>query len=146
MFVGQTLTSILLHQRQQMLKKLMNKVKLDILVLSIKPISHFLTYQTTLLGFIIVKIAIYCPQGSDTFRQQLTILHVLHILHILHILHYIALSWTILHHLKLSCTILHYLAPSRTILHPLACPVVPIRYSCSQQMSPVIAFDIALVA
>ena len=32
----------------------MNKVKLDNLALSIKPISHFLTYQTTLLGFIIV--------------------------------------------------------------------------------------------
>ena len=45
------------------------------------------------------KIAIYCPQGSGTLRQQLIILHVLHILHILHILNYIALSWTILHYL-----------------------------------------------
>ena len=54
------------------------------------------------------KMALYCPQGSGTLRQQLTILHilhiphVLHILHILHILHYIALSWTILDYLGLS--------------------------------------------
>ena len=41
------------------------------------------------------KIAIYCPQGSGTLRQQLTILH------------YFALSCTILHYLALSCTILH---------------------------------------
>ena len=34
-----------------------------------------------------LKIAIYCPQGSGTLRQQLTILHILHTLHILHILH-----------------------------------------------------------
>ena len=32
------------------------------------------------------KIAIYCPQGSGTLRQQLTILNILHILHILHYL------------------------------------------------------------
>merc|ERR1719195_1741668 len=54
------------------------------------------------------------------------------------VLHGIALSCTILHYLALYCTILPYLALSCTILH--------IRYTCSQQMSPVIAFDIALVA
>merc|ERR1711994_830658 len=54
------------------------------------------------------------------------------------ILHYLALSCTILHYLALSCTILHYLAISCTILH--------LRYTCSQQMRPVIAFDIAVVA
>ena len=36
------------------------------------------------------------------------------------------------------CIVMNYLALSCTILH--------IRYSCSQQMSPVIAFDIAVVA
>ena len=41
-------------------------------------------------------------------------------------------------YLELSCTILNYLELSCTIVH--------IRYTCSQQMSPVIAFDIALVA
>ena len=56
----------------------------------------------------------------------------------------IALSCTVLHCLALSCTILHYLALSCTILH--WCPVVPIRYTCSQQMGPVNAFDIAVVA
>ena len=54
------------------------------------------------------------------------------------IMHYLAVSCTSLHYLALSCTILHYLALSCTILH--------IRYTCSQQMSPVIAFDIAVVA
>ena len=64
------------------------------------------------------------------------------------ILHYLALSCTILHYLSLSCIFLHYLALSCTLLHYLAlsctilkwCPVVPIRYTCYQQMSPVIAF------
>ena len=51
------------------------------------------------------KIAIYCPQGSGTLRQQLTIRH------------YYTLSCTILQNLALSCTILHYLALSCTILH-----------------------------
>ena len=54
------------------------------------------------------------------------------------ILHYLALSCTILLYLALSCTILLYLSLSRTVLH--------IRYTCRQQMSPVIAFDIAIVA
>ena len=53
------------------------------------------------------------------------------------ILHYLVLSCTIFHYLALSCTTLHYLALSCTILQ--CCPV---RYTCSQQMSPVIAFDI----
>ena len=34
-----------------------------------------------------IKMAIYCPLGSGTLRQQLTLLHILHILHIMHILH-----------------------------------------------------------
>ena len=55
-----------------------------------------------------LKIAIYCPQGSCTLRQQLTILH------------YLALSCTISHFLELSCTILHYLALTCTILHHVA--------------------------
>ena len=50
---------------------------------------------------------------------------------------YSALSCSILHYLALSCTILHYLAV-------MSC--VPTWYTCSQQMSPVIAFDIAVVA
>ena len=50
----------------------------------------------------------------------------------------------ILHYLALSCTILHYLALSCFNLQWY--PVVPIRYTCSQQISPVIAFDIAVVA
>ena len=62
------------------------------------------------------KIAIYCPQGSCTLRQQLTILH------------YLALSCTILHYLALSCTILHYLALSCTILHYLALSCAILRY------------------
>ena len=70
-----------------------------------------------------LKIAIYC---SGTLRQKFSILH------------YLVLSCTILHYSALSCTILHYLALSCTILQ--WCPVVPIRYTCSQQMSPVIAF------
>ena len=64
----------------------------------------------------------YCTQGSGTPRQQLTIQHILHILR------YLALSCAILHYLALFCTILY------------------IRYTCSQQMSSVIAFDIAVVA
>ena len=40
-----------------------------------------------LLGAPMIKIAIYCPQGSGTLRQRLTILHILHILFILHILY-----------------------------------------------------------
>ena len=53
------------------------------------------------------KIAIYCPQGSGTLRQQLTFLPILHILHILH---YLARFCTILQYLALPCTILHHLA------------------------------------
>ena len=60
------------------------------------------------------KIAIYCPQGSGTLHQQLTILHYLALFYI--ILHYLAPSFTILHHLALFCSILHYLALSCTIL------------------------------
>ena len=61
---------------------------------------------------------------------------------------YSTLSCTILHYLALSCTILHYLALSCTISHSLvlSCTILHIRYTCSQQMSPVIAFDIAVVA
>ena len=47
----------------------------------------------------------------------------------------------IMHYLALSCIILHYLALSCTVLQFLQwCPVVPIRYTYSQQMSPLIAF------
>ena len=51
------------------------------------------------------------------------------------IMQYIALLCTILHYLALSCTILHYLAVMPCCTH-----------SYSQQMSPVIALDIAVVA
>ena len=63
-------------------------------------------------------------------------------------LHDLALSCTILHYLALSCTIFHYLSLSCTILHYLAisCTILHLRYTCSQQMRPVIAFDIAVVA
>ena len=56
----------------------------------------------------------------------------------------IALSCIVLHYNALYCNILHYLEQSFTILHSLA--RVYIGYTCSQQMSPVIAFDIAVVA
>ena len=70
-------------------------------------------------------MALYCPHGSGTLRQQLLMMHYLcTILYYLAlsctILHYLALSCTILHYLALSCTILHYLALSFTILHYLA--------------------------
>ena len=45
------------------------------------------------------KIAIYCPRGSGTLRQQLLMMHWL-----CTNLHYLALSCTILHYLALSCT------------------------------------------
>ena len=108
---------------------------------------------------------IRCISGKIFF---LTVSHSLHlaisciILHYLAIsctiLHYLALSCTILRYLALSCTILHYIALSRTILHYLAlsctilhylalsCTILHIRYRCSQQMSRVIALDIAVVA
>ena len=54
------------------------------------------------------------------------------------VLHGIAWYCMVLHYLALSCTTLQYLALICTILH--------IRYTCSQQMSSVIAFDIAVVA
>jgi len=64
------------------------------------------------------------------------------------VLHYLALSCSILHYLALSCTVLHCLALSCTVLHCLAlsCTILHIRYTCSQQITLVIAFDIALVA
>ena len=46
-------------------------------------------------------MALYCPQGSGTLRQQLTILHILHILHILQILHILHIL-LILHILQLT--------------------------------------------
>ena len=55
-------------------------------------------------------MALYCPQGSDTLRQQLLMMH--------------GIAW--------HCMVVRGIAP--------------IRYTCSQQMSPVIAFDIAVVA
>ena len=64
------------------------------------------------------------------------------------ILNYLALSCTILHYLALSCTIFYYLAISCNILHYLAvmsCCTHKV-FTCSQQMSPVISFDIAVVA
>merc|ERR1712240_514051 len=95
-----------------------------------------------------LKMAMYCPQGSGTLRQQLLMMHgialycmVLHgillycdVLHgiarycmVLHgiawycmVLHGIAPSCTNLHHLAPPCTILHHLAPSCNILHHLA--------------------------
>ena len=56
------------------------------------------------------------------------------------VLHGMAWYRTILRYLAISCAILHYLALSCVIFHYLA------HTTCSQQMSPVIAFDIALVA
>ena len=61
------------------------------------------------------KMALYCPQGSGTLRQQLLSMHG--IAWYCMVLHYLAPSCTILHYLELSCTILQW------------CPVVPIRYS-----------------
>ena len=60
-----------------------------------------------------LKIAMYCPQGSGTLRQQLTILHsvqILHILHILYILHILHILHSLLSLLGLPG--LHYLALS----------------------------------
>ena len=57
------------------------------------------------------KIAKFCPQGSGTLRQHLTILPILH---------YLAWFYTNLQYLALSCTILHYFAPSCTMLHHVA--------------------------
>ena len=51
-----------------------------------------------------------------------------------------------MHGIALYCIVLHGIAWYCMVLHGIACPVVPIRYTCSQQMSPVIAFDIAVVA
>ena len=57
-------------------------------------------------------MALYCPQGSGTLRQQFTILHILHILHSLHSLLGLLglLGLHSQHYLALSCTFLHYLA------------------------------------
>ena len=105
-------------------------------VINDAPIMHYLALSCTVLHY----LALFC-----------TIMHYLALSYT--IMRYLELSCTIMHHLTLSCTILHYLALSCTILHYHAlsctilqwCPVVPIRYTCSQQMSPVIAFDIAVV-
>ena len=64
------------------------------------------------------KIAIYCPEGSGTLRQQLTILHYLSLS--CTILHYVTSSCTILHHDAPCCTMLHHVAPCRTMLHQVA--------------------------
>ena len=104
-------------------------------------ILHYLALSCTILRYHAPSCTILRYQAlSRTIRHY----HALSCA----ILHYLALSCTIMHYLALSCTILHYLALSCTILHYLAlsctilqwCPVVPIRYTCSQQMSPVIAF------
>ena len=63
-------------------------------------------------------MALYCPQGSDTLCQQLTILHILHILHIPPILHSLQsllslLGLHSLHYIALSCTILPQLFGGR---------------------------------
>ena len=114
------------------------------------PILHYLALSCTILHY----LALYC-----------TILHYLAlswtILHYLTpsctMLHHLAPCCSMLHHLAQGCTRLYHLAPSCTnlqlalcctILHyvALSCtilqwyPVVPIRYTCSQHMSPVIAF------
>ena len=62
------------------------------------------------------------------------------------VLHGIAWYCIVLHGNAWYCMVLHAL--SRTILHYLAlsCTILHIKYTCSQQMSPVIAFDIAVVA
>ena len=46
-----------------------------------------------------IKMAIYCPQGGGTLRQQLSIMH--------------GIAWfcMVLHHLALCCTMLHHVAP-----------------------------------
>jgi hypothetical protein len=67
-----------------------------------KPFFFEAIITINLTVMLVLKLAIYCQQGSGTLRQQLTILHVLHILHILHILHYFALFWTILHYIALT--------------------------------------------
>ena len=100
-------------------------------------------------------IAWYC-MVLHGFTRYCTILHYLAgsctILHYpaltCTILHYLEISCDILRYLALSCAILRYLALSWTNLHSLAlsCTILHIRYTCSQQMSPVIAFDVAVVA
>ena len=64
---------------------------------------------------LISKMALYCPQGSGTLRQQLLIMHVIAWYCI--VLHHIAWYCTILHFLALSCTILHYLAVMSCCTH-----------------------------
>ena len=114
----------------------------------------------------IIKMALYCPQGSGTLPQQLSMMHGIvwycMVLHgivwycmvlcgiawycmVLHCfawycmeLHGIAWYCMELHGIAWYCMVLHYLALSCTILH--------IWHTGSQQMSPVIAFDIAVVA
>ena len=92
------------------------------------------------------KMALYCPQGSYTLRQQLLMMHgiawycmVLHDIAwyymvlawycmVLHFLHYLALSCTLLHDLAISCTILHYLILSCLILHYLVLSCTILHY------------------
>ena len=54
------------------------------------------------------KMAIYCPQGSGTLRQQLLSMH--YIAWYCKVLHGIAWYCILLHGIALFCIILHYLA------------------------------------
>ena len=73
---------------------------------------------------------------------DLLVFHFAHRTVVRMVLHGIAWYCMVLHYLALSCNILHYIELFCTILHYLARKV----YTCSQQMNPMIAFDIAVVA
>ena len=80
-------------------------------------------------------MAIYCPQGSGTLRQQLLMMH--------------GIAWycMVLQNIAWYYMVLHGIARYGTVLHlALSCTILHIRYTCNQQMSPVIAFDLAVVA
>ena len=107
-------------------------------------ILHQITPCCTMLhhvatGCTIVHRVAPCCTMLQHVAPSCTILH--HVAPCCTMLHHLAPSCSILHYLALSCTNLHYLALSCTILQ--CCPVVFIWYTCSKQMSPVIAFDIA---
>ena len=88
------------------------------------------------------KTALYCPQGSGTLRQQLLMMHG--IAWYCMVLHGIAWCCMVLHGVAWCCMVLHGIAWYCMVA--LSCTILHLRYTCSQQMSPVVAFDIAVVA
>ena len=100
----------------------------------LRPVFFIVYWACPLVGYLVIvweimiKMALYCPQGSGTLRQQLLMMHgIAWHCNLLHgiacycmVLHVIAWYCMVLHGIAWFCKVLHGIALYCMVLHGIA--------------------------